>query len=49
MSIYFVIAFFILFGIMDLVSTSIPHWVLGVLALAAALALIISASPWKKT
>jgi hypothetical protein len=48
MSTYFLIAFFILFGIMDLVSTSIPHWALGALALATALALIIGTAPWKK-
>jgi hypothetical protein len=33
---------------MNLVDTKIPGWVLGVTALAAAGALIISAAPWRK-
>ena len=47
MKTYCLIAFFLLFGIMELgVTTSIPHWVLGCISLATALVLIISA-PWK--
>lgn len=48
MATYFLAAFFLLFGIMNLVDTKIPVWVLGAVALATALALIISA-PWKRT
>lgn len=47
MSTYFLAAFLILFGLLQLIAINIPHWVLGVLALATALALIIGA-PWRK-
>jgi len=41
------ISFFLLFGVMNLVETKIPAWVIGVFALATALGLLMSA-PWKK-
>ncbi len=33
--------FLILFGIMEIIATSIPHWVLGAVAIAAAIALLV--------
>jgi len=48
MGTYVLIGFLFLYGIMNLVDTKIPGWVLGVTALAAAGALIISAAPWRK-
>ncbi len=40
-------AFLTLFGVMHLIDTKIPPWVLGIVALASALALLVSGG-WKK-
>jgi hypothetical protein len=48
MSTYFLIVFLILFGVTGLVGTSIPHWVVDISDLAAALSLLITANPWRK-
>lgn len=40
--------FLILFGIMALVSTSIPHWVLGLVALIAGIVVLFGGGTWWK-
>jgi len=45
MSVFFLAAFFILFGVMHTMDTKIPGWVLGVLAFCVALTLLID---WKR-
>lgn len=47
MATFFLAAFFILFGVMHTMATKIPDWVIGVLALCVALALLFSAD-WKR-
>jgi hypothetical protein len=49
MGTYFLAGFLLLYGLTNLVDTKIPGWVLGVTALAAAGALVISAAPWRKS
>ena len=49
MSTYFLALFLILFGVMNLIETKIPGWVLGVSAFAAAVAVLIGSVPWKKS
>jgi hypothetical protein len=44
MSAYVLCIFLLLFGVMEIVSTNIPHWVLGAVAIAAAVALIVKPS-----
>jgi len=46
MSTFFLAGFLLLFGVMQLIETKIPGWVLGVVAVAAAVALIVN---WKRT
>ncbi len=52
MSAYALAAFLILFGIMGLASTSIPHWVLALLALIAGVLVLVEggirSGLWKK-
>lgn len=42
MATYLLSAFLLLFGLMNLVTTEIPKWVLGVLAVLAGVAMLIS-------
>ena len=42
------ILFFLLYGILGLVSTSLPHWLIPLMALIVAICLIAGGSWWKR-
>lgn len=45
---YFLVTFLFLFGVLNLINTEVPKWVLGLVAIAAGLAILFSGG-WKKT